>query len=128
MLAIGRMPVSRSAVMLLVLALLAAPLAVGAQPAGKMYPVALVLTTSPVSEMWAPTPSTPWSERLSASCAHSEYVEGQNLVLERRSAGGRFERSKEILEELVALKMDIIVTAGDDMTRRAKEVTTCLSS
>ena len=44
--------------------------------------------------------------------------------LERRSAEGRFERFGAIITELVHLKADVIVTAGDPMARVAKGVTT----
>ena len=39
------------------------------------------------------------------------YVEGKNLVLERRSAEGKFERFGEIVAELVGRKVDVIVTS-----------------
>jgi putative ABC transport system substrate-binding protein len=51
------------------------------------------------------------------------YVQGRNLVFEPRSAEGKFERFREILEELVSLKVDVLVVAGNPMTKRAKEVT-----
>jgi putative ABC transport system substrate-binding protein len=54
------------------------------------------------------------------------YVEGQNLILERRSAEGRFERFGAIVSELVSLKADVIVTAGDPMAKVAKGVTTSI--
>ena len=40
------------------------------------------------------------------------YVEGRNVVIEYRSAEGRFERLPALAAELVALKVDVIVTAG----------------
>ena len=52
------------------------------------------------------------------------YVEGQNLILERRSAEGRFERFGDIVAELVRLKADVIVTSGNPAARAAKAVTT----
>jgi len=51
------------------------------------------------------------------------YVEGRNLVLERRSAEGTFERAPEIIRELVSIKADVIVTSSVQMTRTAKDVT-----
>jgi len=51
------------------------------------------------------------------------YVEGKNLILERRSAEGRFERTGEITAELVGLRVDVIVTVNDRLTRAAKAVT-----
>ena len=40
------------------------------------------------------------------------YVEGQNIVIEYRSAGGKLDRYHELATELVRLKVDIIVVAG----------------
>ena len=52
------------------------------------------------------------------------YIEGQNLVLERRSAEGRFERIDEIAAELAGLKLDVIVTgSGDFMAQALQRVT-----
>jgi putative ABC transport system substrate-binding protein len=41
------------------------------------------------------------------------YVEGQNVVVERRFADNRAERISEIAAELVRLKVDVIVTSSD---------------
>src|SRR6516225_5434874 len=51
------------------------------------------------------------------------YVENRNLILERRSAEGKFERFPEIVRELIDNKVDVIVTVTDPMARAAKEVT-----
>jgi len=45
-------------------------------------------------------------------------------MLERRSAGGQHRRFANIVAELVRLKADVIVTAGDPLPRAAKAVTT----
>ena len=42
------------------------------------------------------------------------YVEGQNLAIEYRSADGRAERFRELAEELVRLRVDLIVTRPHD--------------
>jgi putative ABC transport system substrate-binding protein len=41
------------------------------------------------------------------------YVEGQNIVVERRFGDGKAERISELAAELVRLKVDVIVTATD---------------
>ena len=51
------------------------------------------------------------------------YVEGQNIVIEWRSAEGKSERQGELAAELVRLKVDVIVSSGPTMTRAAKEAT-----
>jgi len=48
------------------------------------------------------------------------YVEGQNLILERRSAEGQFSRYDDIIAELVRLKTDVIVTSPSPMVQQAR--------
>jgi putative ABC transport system substrate-binding protein len=48
------------------------------------------------------------------------YVEGQNVVIEYRSADGRQERFPELAMELVRLKVDLIVTTGTPAALAAK--------
>ena len=51
------------------------------------------------------------------------YVEGQNLVIEYRSADGRAERFPDLATELVRLRVDVIVTRGTSAALGAKHVT-----
>jgi putative ABC transport system substrate-binding protein len=48
------------------------------------------------------------------------YVEGQNLILERRSAEGQFSRYDDIIAELARLKTDVIVTSTFPMVQQAR--------
>jgi len=104
--------------------LLAAPLGAEAQQVGKVHRVGLIFTTSPVSEMAGPEPVHPLARAFVQGLRALGYVEGQNLILERRSAEGRYERFGDIVAELVRLKADVIVTVNDVMARAAKAVTT----
>jgi putative ABC transport system substrate-binding protein len=54
------------------------------------------------------------------------YVDGKNINIEYRSAEGKLERLREIVAEIVRLKVDIIVTAGPSATRSAKEATSTI--
>ena len=54
------------------------------------------------------------------------YVEGKNIVIEQRYAEGKFDRLPALAAELVRLKVDIIVTAGPQTTRPAKEATSTI--
>jgi putative ABC transport system substrate-binding protein len=55
------------------------------------------------------------------------YVEGRNVVIEYRDAGGKVERLPALAAELVALKVDVIVTGGGTPTAlAAKEATRTL--
>jgi putative tryptophan/tyrosine transport system substrate-binding protein len=54
------------------------------------------------------------------------YVEGKNLVFERRHAEGQGERMPEIANELLALKLDAIVTTCTPSTRLMHSKTTTI--
>jgi len=54
------------------------------------------------------------------------YVEEKNIVIEWRYAEGKFDRLPALAAELVRLKVDIIVTAGPQATRPAKQATSTI--
>jgi ABC-type uncharacterized transport system substrate-binding protein len=51
------------------------------------------------------------------------YVEGQNILIEYRAAGGRIERLPGLAAELVALKVDLIVALATPAGRAAQQAT-----
>ena len=97
------------------------PLAALAQSA-KVHRVALVATTIPVAEMAGPEPVDPAIRGFLHALRAFGYVEGQNLILERRSTEGQFSRYGDIIAELVRLKTDVIVTSGFPMVQLARSV------
>jgi putative ABC transport system substrate-binding protein len=52
------------------------------------------------------------------------YLEGKNITIEYRYAQGKFERLPELAEELVRLKVDIIIAVNATAARAVKNVTT----
>jgi putative ABC transport system substrate-binding protein len=54
------------------------------------------------------------------------YVEGRNLILEYRAAGGKVERLDDLLAELTRLKVDVIVTGGTPAALAAKRARTAI--
>ena len=54
------------------------------------------------------------------------YVEGKNISIEQRSAEGKLDRVRELVAELMRLRVDVIVTTGPTSTRAAKEATVTL--
>jgi putative ABC transport system substrate-binding protein len=54
------------------------------------------------------------------------YAEGQNMVIEYRSADGRFERLPELAGELAALKVDVIVAVVTQAALAAKQATSTI--
>jgi putative tryptophan/tyrosine transport system substrate-binding protein len=71
----------------------------------------------------APTTATPFVEAFSLGLREHGYVEGQNIVVERRYGEGRVERIAEVAAELVRLKVDVIVTTSDDAIAAVKRQT-----
>jgi len=93
------------ALITLALTILTAPLAIEAQPAGKVPRVGILITGSP---SLAGSNLAAFQQGL----RDLGYVEGQNLILEYRYAEGRFERLPELAAELVRLTVDVLVTGG----------------
>jgi putative ABC transport system substrate-binding protein len=54
------------------------------------------------------------------------YVEGKNVSFERRYADGNIDRLPQFASELVALKVDVIVTGGTPAAVAAKKATTAI--
>lgn len=52
------------------------------------------------------------------------YIEGQNLIIERRYAAGHLERLPDLAAELVRMPVDVIVVAGPTPVRAAVSATT----
>jgi putative ABC transport system substrate-binding protein len=54
------------------------------------------------------------------------WVEGRNVVIERRAANGLSERAGEIASEFVRRKVNVILTSGDAQGLAAKQATTTI--
>ena len=54
------------------------------------------------------------------------YVEGQNVHIEHRSAGGKTASLSKLVDELIALKVDVIVTVGNQAAQAAKQATSTI--
>jgi putative ABC transport system substrate-binding protein len=65
-------------------------------------------------------------EGLRAGLRALGYVEGRNLVIELRAAEGNYGRLRALAEELLRLKVDILVTHGVAGSLAAKEATTSI--
>ena len=66
-------------------------------------------------------------EALRAGLRDLGYVEGKNIVIEYRWAEGKYDRLPNLVAELVALKVDVIVTTGGTPpARAAKHATTTI--
>jgi ABC-type uncharacterized transport system substrate-binding protein len=82
--------------------------------AGKVYRIGVL----------EPTPAVQNATNLNAlreGLRKLGYVEGQNLVIEYRSADGRAERFPDLASELVRLKVDVVVTRGTPAVQAAQK-------
>src|SRR5712691_1313695 len=105
---------------LVTLALLVAPLAADAQPAGNVRRIGW-LGLQP-GDFAGPGRVEAFQQGL----GDMGYVEGQNLVIEHRSAGGKAELLPGLAAELVRLPVEVLVTNGTPATRAAKGLTSTL--
>jgi putative ABC transport system substrate-binding protein len=104
----------------------ATPVVADAQQAVKVYRVGLIFPSPPVSEMAGPAPVNNGARAFIRALHALGYVEGRNLILERRSAEGRLERFAPIVSELLSLNVDVIVVSSTSLAQRAREVTTAV--
>src|SRR5262245_42582786 len=92
-------------VVMLVLVLLPAPLAVHAQPAGKVWRIGVLAA--------AVSAESPRGAALRQGLRALGYVEGQNLAIEWRLSGGQAERLPDLAAELARLEVDVIVATDN---------------
>jgi len=71
-------------------------------------------------------PSHPRVERFREGLQELGYIEGKNIVIEYRFADGRLERLPALAEELVRLKLEIIVADTTLTARAAKKATSTI--
>jgi putative tryptophan/tyrosine transport system substrate-binding protein len=106
-------------VMLLALALFAAPRAAAAQRAGGVARIGLLLPGNVTAREYLIDP-------LRQGLRDHGWVEGRNLVIEARSAEGEPHRFPGLAAELVRLKVDVLLTGSTGATSAARRATTTI--
>ena len=91
--------------------------AADAQPTTKALRVGWLGAGSP------PPPMDKNTGQLQQGLRDLGYVEGRNLTIEYRYAGGNVDRLPELATELLRLNVDVIVTAGEPAAFAAKRAT-----
>jgi ABC-type uncharacterized transport system substrate-binding protein len=99
--------------------LVTAPRAVQAQPAGKVYRIGWLSPATAANGL-------PNLDALRAGLRERGYVEGRNVTIEARWAEGEGLRLSKLATELVALRVDVICTAGSPASLAAKQATTTI--
>jgi len=103
-------------------ALLAVPLAAGAQKSGKVWRLGLLTNTPPTA---APDTMRIWKVFIDA-LRERGYVEGQNFAIEARYAEGRADRWPDLASELVRLKVDVILVDTTPAALAAKNASSSI--
>jgi putative ABC transport system substrate-binding protein len=112
------MKITLTAAATALLMLVAAPLPAGAQQPGKVYRVGF---------LWeSPAVLPDGIESFRRGLRDLGWVEGQNIVLEYRWGEGRYDRLHELAEELVRLKVDVIVAPSSVYVDAAKRATSTI--
>ncbi len=106
----------RAFMAVLVGSLLVAPLPILAQQAGKVRRLG-ILTAGTISSNWA---------IFFETLRDLGWIEDQNLLIERRPAGGKAELVPGLAAELVQLRVDVIVAEGAVASVAAKNGTTTI--
>ena len=88
------------------------PLKARAGEAGRLPVVALVFGATPIAEMAGPDPISPLVRGFVHRLRDLGWVEGKNIVIERRSAEGDPQRAPAIFAELAAQGVDVIAFTG----------------
>src|SRR5262249_19502801 len=106
----------RTVLGVLALALLAAPLAAGAQQTGKARRIGF---------LGAETASTNghFLDAFRLGMREHGYVEGQDLTIEARWAEGRNVRFRDLIAELIRLKVDVLVPISTPAVLASKDLT-----
>jgi putative ABC transport system substrate-binding protein len=91
----------------------------GAQQPTKIPRIGFLITSSPSA-------IAPRMDAFQRGLRELGYVEGKNIVIERRHGEGKSDHLPALAAELVRLKVDVIVTSGPTATRPAKEATSTI--
>jgi putative ABC transport system substrate-binding protein len=101
------------------LGFLAAPLAVEAQPAGKVYRIGFLSGSSAVA-------SKSRLEQFRQGLREFGYVEGQNIIIEFRWAEAQLDRLPQLAIDLVRIAPDLIVAVASQSAVAAHNATTSI--
>jgi putative ABC transport system substrate-binding protein len=87
-----------------------------AQQSARIPRIGYLVTSSPAA-------IAPRMEAFQQGLRELGFIEGKNIVIERRYADGKSDQLRSLAAELVNLNVDIIVSSGPTATRPAKEAT-----
>jgi len=95
------------------------PLDASAQTSAKVYRIGVL-------NMTPPDLRSPFEMAFYEELRQRGYVEGQNLVVERRNAAGQADQLPALARELVGLRPDLIVASSPQPNRAVKDATSTI--
>ena len=101
-------------------AVLAVPLAAEAQQAGKVYRIGWLEVTP-----WTPV-TRKVQDAFVEALRDRGFVEGQNVIFERRYSEGREDRYAGFVADLIRMRVDLILASSSTAVRAAKQATSTI--
>ena len=93
------------------------PLVTRAQQVGKVYRIGFLANDPTI-------PTQPAGQAFLDGLRENGFVEGKNIIIERRFAEARPDRYADLVAELIRLEVDVLVTSAEEATLAAKRATT----
>ena len=91
------------------------PLVARAQQASKIYRIGFLANDPAI-------PTQPAGQAFLDGLGESRFIEGKNVIIDRRFAQGRLDRYAKLVAELVQHGPDVLVTSSNEATLAAKTV------
>jgi len=98
-----------------VVGLLVAPLAAEGQTERSKPRVAILFVSVPTADLSGPNPKEGVMAAFLEGMRELGWVDGQNIAIERRSAEGQADRFSALVQEMVNLRVDVLVVSGAPM-------------
>jgi putative ABC transport system substrate-binding protein len=95
------------------------PLVARGHEAGKVYRIGFLANDPSI-------PAQPAGQAFLDGLREGGFIEGKNIIIERRFAEGRTERYSILATGLVQLGVDVIVASGDEAALASKQATTSI--
>jgi putative ABC transport system substrate-binding protein len=92
------------------------PLRLSAQQPGKIYHVGFLANDPAI-------PNQPAGAAFLDGLRENGFVEGKNIIIERRFADGQVNKYADLVSELIGFNLDVIVTSSGDATKAAQSAT-----
>ena len=111
--------ISRRRLLVALTSLFVAPSVANAQSRERVFRIGYIQTATPDEQAQL-------TKAFDDGLRERGYVEGQNIVVERRFAWGMQERLPELAAELVRLNVDVIMTGGNPVIAAVKQATSTI--